>query len=287
MFIAIDKILPNPEQPRTVFDAEELESLSASIREHGVIQPLVVEEAEDGMYILQDGERRLRAARMAGLQEGPAYVQPTIITDEGKKDRLLRALVANVQRSDLNVIEEGEAYARLLKMGLSIDEVARRMGISRPRVTGRLEWLKLEQPIRDLAAAGKIHRDVRLARALLEIQDTEARVALAIRLGRSERGIRMGSALQACGIVKKTLEGRKRAGNMADPPALRMTRQREPNELRWNALRQAGKVPKWGLVVDSVTATCQRCCWADNASVEVCRECPLVDFLNGIMKETD
>jgi len=243
MFIAIDKILPNPEQPRTVFDAEELESLAASIREHGVIEPLVVEEAEDGMYILHDGERRLRASRMAGLQEVPAYVQPTMITGVGRRDRLLRALVANVQRSDMNGIEEGAGYAKLVEMGLSIDEVARKMGKSRARISARMEWLKLEQPIQELVAEGRIHRDVRLARGLLEIQDVEARVTLANRLARSERGIRLSSAILACTNLKMILEKNSQVVKLdtGEPPALQMARRRGPNEAHWDALRQAGK----------------------------------------------
>ena len=223
---------------------------------------------------------------MAGLQEVPAYVQPTMISGVGRRDRLLRALVANVQRSDLNVIEEGEGYAKLVEMGLSIDDVARKMGKSRARISARMEWLKLEPPIQELVAEGKIHRDVRLARGLLEIQDVEARVTLANRLARSERGIRLSSAIQACTNLKTILEKNSQVVKLdtGDPPALQMARRREPNDARWNALRQAGKAPKWALVVDAVKATCQRCSLVDVASAEVCRDCPVVDFLNTIME---
>ena len=131
--IRIDLILPNPEQPRVDFPAEELQGLAASIQANGLIQPIVVEEVEQG-YILHDGERRLRACKALGWAEIAAVVVPPL-NGTAAHDRLMRALVANVQRQDLNPVEEARAYARLRdEHGLSGQEIADRVGVHRTTV---------------------------------------------------------------------------------------------------------------------------------------------------------
>ncbi|HHE72769.1 MAG TPA: ParB/RepB/Spo0J family partition protein, partial [Chloroflexi bacterium] len=134
--VPIEMIVPNPHQPRTRIDAEELQTLAASIREHGVIQPLVVTRGEDG-YQLVAGERRWRAAKLAGLTEVPA-----IIKEVAPREMLELALVENIQRADLNPLEEAQAYRHLVEdFGLSQSEVARRVGRSRPTINNLLRLL--------------------------------------------------------------------------------------------------------------------------------------------------
>jgi ParB family chromosome partitioning protein len=124
MKIAIDKILKNPEQPRK--DFSDLDSLAQSIKEHGLINPIAVEEA-GGMYILIDGERRWRAARLAGLKEIEANVKPAL-NGGGRKEHLVMAMIANLQREDISPIDEAGSYKKMQEMGIKIERIAQIVG---------------------------------------------------------------------------------------------------------------------------------------------------------------
>lgn len=165
-------VLPNPEQPRTAFDEATLAELAASIKAEGLIQPIVVEASADGeTYILTDGERRLRAARLAGLGEVAAVVHPptTAEDDDRRLNRLTRALVANVQRQDLNPVEEARALQRMADLGMSDAQIAEATGRSRPAVANKRRLLKLPAEALDPLAAGTISE--RQAAALLPLYD--------------------------------------------------------------------------------------------------------------------
>ncbi|MFZ0493810.1 MAG: ParB/RepB/Spo0J family partition protein [Acidimicrobiia bacterium] len=164
-FVSVDRIHPNPRQPRERFDEEALESLAASVREVGLLQPVIVNEREDGAYVLVAGERRLRAARMAGLSEVPVIVR------EGEDDRLLtEALIENLQREDLGVLEEAGAYQQLMDdFGLTHEEIGARVGKSRSAVTNVLRLLQLPAAIQGLLERGVIREGH--ARALLGVED--------------------------------------------------------------------------------------------------------------------
>ena len=172
LLLPVDDIRPNPRQPRSYFSPEALEELAASIREHGVIQPLVVADAPDGRgYVLIAGERRLQAAKLAGLARVPAVVR------EASEQQLLElALIENIQRADLNPLETAEAYRQLSEeFGLSHDEIARRVGKSRVAVSNTLRLLKLPQKVQEALLAGRIREGH--ARALLGLASPEAQEA--------------------------------------------------------------------------------------------------------------
>lgn len=161
--IPLEKLKANPNQPRKVFDEASLHELAASIREHGIIQPIIVEETSDGNYIIVAGERRSRAARLAGLREVPA-----IIRNYSDERRLEVALIENVQRSDLNPIEEAQAYKRLMELtGLSQDEVAARVGKNRSTVANALRLLKLPEDMQNALASQQLTSGH--ARAILSV----------------------------------------------------------------------------------------------------------------------
>ncbi|MCA1951284.1 MAG: ParB/RepB/Spo0J family partition protein [Treponema sp.] len=161
--IPLEKLKANPNQPRKTFDEGSLQELAASIREHGIIQPIIVEESPDGSYIIVAGERRSRAARLAGLREIPA-----IIRNYSDERRLEVALIENVQRSDLNPIEEAQAYKRLMELtGLSQDEVAARVGKNRSTVANALRLLKLPEDMQNALAAQQLTSGH--ARAILSV----------------------------------------------------------------------------------------------------------------------
>jgi len=179
--VAVDDVVPNPKQPRQVFDDEALEELSHSVREFGLLQPIVVREngmtAGGGVsYELIMGERRLRAARAAGLETVPAIVRDT--TD----DAMLRdALLENIHRVQLNPLEEAAAYQQLLEeFGATHEELAGKIGRSRSQVTNTIRLLKLPVKVQTRVAAGVISAGH--ARALLGLQDADAQDALATRI---------------------------------------------------------------------------------------------------------
>ncbi len=161
--IAVDLIQRNPRQPREKFDIEELENLAASIREHGVIQPLIVSPGKNGIYVLIAGERRLQASRKAGLKSVPVVIRHA--TDQ---QLLELALIENVQRADLNAIEEAEAYQNLSKeFRMSHETIAQRVGKSRVAVTNTLRLLDASAAVKQALVDGRITEGH--ARAMLSL----------------------------------------------------------------------------------------------------------------------
>ena len=160
--IPIVRVSPNPHQPRQAISEESLAELAASIREHGVIQPLVVTQVGDGYQIIA-GERRWRAAQLAGLTTVPALIKETT-----PQQMLELALVENIQRADLNPLEEAAAYRQLMdEFGLTQEEVARRVGKSRAAVANTVRLLRLPDEVKEALAAGRISEGH--ARALLSL----------------------------------------------------------------------------------------------------------------------
>lgn len=279
MDIPLDKILPNPEQPRTEFDDAELVRLAESIAEHGVIQPITVESAEGGYYILHDGERRWRAAQLAGLETIPAHVLPGM-NGSGSQERLIRAMVANIQRVDLNPVEEGRAYRRMIdELGMNMTRVARTVGVSQMRIIQRLKLLELEEPIQAHIVAGRLPKDLRAVEALLSLPDSETRVKLAERA--AERKMTVKGVVESCRRMNDHLAAQRGEAAPAHPvPAIRTATRREPlNRQRWDALAQVGKLPPWILVETAARDTCQSCAWHDQASEAICKSCPLPQML--------
>lgn len=161
--VAVDLIQRNPRQPREKFDIEELENLAASIREHGVIQPLIVSPGKNGIYVLIAGERRLQASRKAGLKTVPVVIRHA--TDQ---QLLELALIENVQRADLNAIEEAEAYHHLEKeFNLSHDAIAARVGKNRSTVTNTIRLLDASAAVKQALVNGQITEGH--ARAMLKL----------------------------------------------------------------------------------------------------------------------
>jgi ParB family transcriptional regulator, chromosome partitioning protein len=164
--LPVEQILPNPRQPRTTMDEGELQNLADSIREHGILQPLLVsQDPQTGSYILVAGERRLRAARLAGLE-----MVPVIIRQASDQQRLELALIENVQRADLTPLETAEAYHHLIEeFGLTHEEVAHRVGKSREAITNTHRLVRLPDEIKLGLAQGFITEGH--ARALLSLEN--------------------------------------------------------------------------------------------------------------------
>jgi len=171
--VRISEIEPNRDQPRRNFDENSLAELADSIREHGIIQPLLVRKLETGGYQLVAGERRWRAARMIGLDE-----VPVIVREMSETDVLELALIENLQREDLNPMEEAAGYQELMTTyGLTQEQVSKRVGKSRSAVANALRVLNLPEQVRPLVVSGDL--SMGHARALLAVSDTEEMIRLA------------------------------------------------------------------------------------------------------------
>ncbi len=181
---------PNPHQPRSEFDAKALDELADSIREHGILEPIVIEQADEGFYIIM-GERRTRAAKIAGLEKVPVRLGKY---DEQK--RLELALIENIQRADLNPIEEALAYYNLMQMSdLSQDEVAKRVGKKRPTVANALRLLKLPEDMQKSLIDLQITAGH--ARALLSVNNPADQRILFGKIVGSALSVREAEALAA------------------------------------------------------------------------------------------
>ena len=183
--VPVEQIISNRNQPRQEFNAEKMEELTASIKSAGILQPLTVREIDDNKFELIAGERRLRAAKKAGLQTVPVY----ILSVEADVEMMEYALVENVQRVDLNPLEEAEGYAILRgKYDISQEEIAKRVGKSRPSISNSLRLLKLPPEIKSSLRSGKISAGH--ARAILGLRKSLQMITLYKRILREKLSVR-------------------------------------------------------------------------------------------------
>jgi ParB family chromosome partitioning protein len=200
---SVDDILPNARQPRTLFDQETLEELAASIRQYGLIQPLVVRPLAEGKYELIAGERRLRASKIAGLR-----TVPIVLRSAGNQSALEIALIENVQREDMNPLECARSYRRLIEeFGLTQEQVADRVGKARVSIANTLRLLRLSPPVQKGIEDGKISEGH--ARALLAF-DSEAK-----RMAAFEAILTQGLSVRE---VEKLAQPRPEKAAVIEPP---------------------------------------------------------------------
>ncbi len=182
--LPIDMLVPNPYQPRKEFDPQALEELASSIREHGVVEPIIVSASTDGSHYIVGGERRTRAARLAGFTEIPAIVKKF-----SREQMLEIALIENIQREDLNALEEAHAYRQLMELGnLAQDEVAKRVGKNRSTIANALRLLKLPEDMQASLSSGQISAGH--ARAILSVSNTQDQRILFARITGSALSVR-------------------------------------------------------------------------------------------------
>jgi len=202
MEVPLNAVAPNPKQPRTRFDDDTIAALAASIREVGILQPLVVRRAGDGRYELIAGERRLRAAKAAGLAS-----VPIVLRDSEDADLLREALIENIHREDLNPIEQAEAFRALLEeLGLKQEELADRVGVSRSHIANTIRLLALPLDVQQLLADDKITAGH--ARAVLSLGDEVAMSSLATRIAAEDLSVR-----QTEEVVRRFVEAPEQAAD--------------------------------------------------------------------------
>ena len=210
--VPVGAVAPNPRQPRTNFDDETLRSLAASIREVGVLQPIVVRRSGEA-YELIAGERRLRAAKLAGLA-----TVPVILRDSGDADTLREALIENIHRDDLGPIELAEAFRELLEeLGLKQETLADRLGVSRSHIANTIRLLQLPADVQQLLADGRIQAGH--GRALLSLNDAEAQTSLALRAAAEDLSVRDVEELVRRYIDQPTSAPEQRAENAQSAPS--------------------------------------------------------------------
>ena len=182
--LRLSEIEPNRDQPRKIFSEEALNELADSIREHGVLQPLLVRPLPGGSYQLVAGERRWRASLMAGLQE-----VPVVIREMDEEQAMEIALIENLQREDLNAIEEATGYKQLMeRYGMTQEQVAKRVGKSRPAIANALRLLNLPQKVMDMVGEGEVSPGH--ARALLAFDDQDRIVEIAQKVKTGKYSVR-------------------------------------------------------------------------------------------------
>src|SRR4030042_1813697 len=283
-YMPLDRILPNPDQPRKNFEKSALDGLAQSIKENGILQPILVEQLSDGSYILCDGERRVRAAKIAGFTEIPAMIiSPN--EDDGSTSRLLKALVANLQRSDLNPLEEARTYKYLMEgENLSMRELSIKIGIYESRIYNSLMILRLDQPIQRLIEAGKFTHNPEIIKLLLDIPDNSYRIDLCQKLasrglGKNGKAIRNSSNL----LIKK-LKNIEQFSPEIIPSIELAQKNARINLPKWDILFQTGKVPSWSVIYKSALEACNACPRRQVASDITCKNCLAVTLLSQIIK---
>ncbi len=204
MEIPIEMVSANPDQPRKIFEEKELFELCDSIKEFGIIQPIIVKRDNKGLYIIIAGERRLKAAAMAGLKKIPA-----IVREADDKDSALLALVENVQRENLSYIEEAAAYKRLMEEhGLTQTEIAKRVGKQQSTISNKIRILTLPEDIRQVLAENQLTE--RHARALLKVGEEAVRKQILNRI--IEHSLNVKQTEKLIEDVMKKQEEEKRKG---------------------------------------------------------------------------
>ncbi len=197
--LPIDKIRPNPYQPRKYFNRASLEELSASILSYGVLQPITVRKMSGGYYELVAGERRLRASELAGLTTIPA-----ILLQVSGHDNAALAFIENIQRQNLSFLEEAEGYRSMMEdYGLTQEELAVKLSKSQSSIANKLRVLKLEEPVKRMLL--EYHFTERHARALLKLPDEESRLMMLQRMVREEMNVKRTEE-----AIQETLEEMRR-----------------------------------------------------------------------------
>jgi len=291
-FLPIDKVHPNPKQPRKVFKKASLLELAQSIKEHGQIEPIIVEADKDG-WLLVAGERRWRAHQLAGKKTIEAVIR--LKSNHNGREILLSGIIENIQREEMNAIDEALAYEQLNTVHhMSANKIAAKIGTNSKRIYDRLNLLKLDKRVQKLIRDEEFTCDSRVTLALINITNGNLQYELVQRAVKG--GLKIKTILMAAARISEALGAnpigmRKNGIRKEQTPALVLARRPEKNlkdeehkPPKWDALKQIGKVPAWSLVVASAKKTCAECELRDMANESTCGRCPLVMVLESLME---
>ena len=233
--LPIDKIVPNPNQPRTHFNETELQELSDSIQEHGVLQPLLVRKVDDHYEIIA-GERRYQASKIAGLTEVPA-----IVKEVNDTEMLALALIENLQRSDLNPLEEAKGYRQLIDAsGMTQDALSKAVSKSRSTITNSLRLLDLPKKVQDFVFEGRLTAGH--ARAILAVPYEDARIKLAEKVVADGLSVRATENLAPLFSVGETPKAPRPVTPQSFKRAARVLRQQFNTNVKVKSVRGKNKI---------------------------------------------
>lgn len=292
--VYISNIERNPRQPRQWFNNEELEQLTISVREHGVIQPLIVAPSgKPDVYILIAGERRLIAARHANLETVPVIVRD--VTDE--QEMLILALVENVDRAEMTPVEEGDGYLVLRGQGMSNAEIARKIGVTDVHVGNCIFCAELPQKTRELMNKDQIFISNQFVSIMHNIAEISPKAC-------DEVAQRIAEAQPTLKIAKKTAttvlnhlttvipeKDKKKKKNIfeaaSDLAGLDIDEAQPPSPNSWNVLKEAGQLPPWQMVSDAALNICAGCDLYGFASHPICSACTAARMLAQLAKKAE
>ena len=267
MLIQLSKVVPNADNPRKTFDMVELVELSESIKKNGLLNPIAVEPAGD-FYIINDGERRWRACQLAGMIEIEANVlEPT---NHNGSERLVRSIVGNVQRVDMNIVETAEAYKKLQQAGYTAPEIADMVGKHVSGIYQYLALLEFPKEIIQLLRSGLLHGDSNSLKILRSIDDKKLQIRIA-KIA-ADRGL-SGKEIKAL-VRRMNFANRQR-------PHKSKTELTKSYVGHWNMIAQAGlaNVSLDKNLKECAEQTCKACNLYEEADRVNCKDCPAVDLL--------
>lgn len=268
MMVDVDKIIPNPQQPRTFFDEDAIASLASSLAIEGLLNPISIVGPVEGVYIIEDGERRWRAAKRNGWKQ----IEASVKVPQGASDvsLIVRALVGNLLREDLGPVDEALAYEKLTVLGMTVATIAERVGRSPSNVSSRLRLLQLAPEVQELFNWGKLPLQEQVM-GLLRKMPEEAQVKLARRAAamKMDAGRIAAMCTRMMNASPRTSSKQMaRALRSEDMPAISMNP------------KVAGVTDE--AIVDAVRAECKSCGMFDD--LKLCRSCPLQRMIERLTK---
>lgn len=303
MEIPVEKVLPNPDQPRTIFDEEELKQLAGTMKDKsiGQIHPIIVEKGADGYFILIDGERRLQACRLNKTKTIRAEIR-----NDASNERLELALISNLQKSSMGPVDEARAYEKLIRKYKTAAAVSKRIGVNAMTISSRISLLEIPEEVQKLYNLKVFPMSPEVLRALKKL-DPETMISLAAKAaarGWTASGIQLavGKQLHNDARVarrKEREEKRKKPAKdqkvvshpkpepvPAEPAPRTFNTYKVDHTGHFNALAMVGD--RQHLPTKAITATlgaCMACPLYKEAGPKICGQCPMVDFLNRLVVE--
>jgi len=291
LLLSMALVRPNAEQPREHFDEGKMGELAANIAAVGLLQPVSVRAVSGGQFELIQGERRYRACQILDWEAIPALVRHEAMDDEAM---LTAALTENMQRVDMNPIEEAKGMSRLQELGKTHEQISRLLAVSTPTIASRLAWLELEPEVQALVAAGKLPSGRPVSKALSRVSSSEGRVALATQIAARSQSVK--SIERAVDMYCKLESGGGGGGNYALADDGRLVRRYHKEKALVGGKTTRGGVHAFNVagvkvadlpeVGEAIVQVCKNCYLHDYEASLPCKDCPLTQLVRKLGPES-